>query len=239
MLRKQSWLAGVAVAVLAVVTGGQVCLAQSMDLFTALRSGVIRAEFRGNGAASVLATIGREAGGPTEVIIPAGTVFRVAALGESGWRQWGGGDYGGGFGGRGRGGGRGAQGRQGMYGMRTTTVALGLTDAANIVLPAVCMDYGKREPTPADVLVASPPQDERLVRLAAALDAGPWSQPAAQLAVWAIRSNLSATAAERYLRQVVPGDTPEIAAQRREIILTARALAEAAGLDTSAFRMFK
>lgn len=238
MVRKGAWLAGLAVAGLVLVSGGQRCLAQSMDLFAALRSGAIWAEFRGNGAASVQATIRRQAGGPTEVVIPAGTVFRVAALGESGWRQWEG-DYGGGYGGRSRGGGRGAQGRQGMYGMRSTTVALGLTDVARVVLPAVCMDYGKREPTPADVLVASPPEDGRLVRLAAALDTGPWSQPAVQLAVWAIRSNLSAVAAERYLRQVVPGDTPEIAAQRREIIATARALAQAAGLETSAFRMFK
>ncbi|MCX7598282.1 MAG: hypothetical protein N2512_05375 [Armatimonadetes bacterium] len=239
-MKRRAWLMGLAVAMAVTAVRSSVCLAQSMDLFTALQEGVIRAEFRGNGAASVLATIGREAGGPTEVVIPAGTVFRVAALDDAGWRQWGGGDYGGGFGGRGRGGGgRGAQGRQGMYGMRTTTVALALTDVARIVLPAVCMDYGKREPTPADVLVASPPQDARLVRLAAVLDMHPWSQPAVQLAVWAVRSNLSAAAADRYLRQVVPGDTPEIASQRREIVATARALAETAGLETSAFRMFR
>jgi hypothetical protein len=238
--RKHAWLAGLVVGTLVTVFGSPVCRAERMDLFTALRSGVIWAEFRGNGAASVLATIGRQPGGPTEVVVPAGTIFKVAALDDNAWRQWGDRDYGGGgFGGRSRGGGRGAQGRQGMYGMRSTTVALALTDVARVALPAVCMDYGKREPTRDDLLVALPPQDDRLARLAAALDARPWSQPAVQLAVWAIRSNLSATAAERYLRQVVPGDSPEIVAQRREIVTTARTLAEAAGIDASAFRMFR
>jgi hypothetical protein len=205
-----------------------------VDIFTALDAGSIHAEFHGNGPDSVKAYLTREPGGPTEVVIPAGSVFRIAAL-PSGGGGGGAGGFGGGtsFGQRG-GGGRGGQ---GMFGFGDTRLAMAFTNSATAVIPTVCMDYGKREPTPKDPMLISPLEDSTLVRLASLLSQGTWEQPAAQLAMWAMRSDLGPGLGDRYLRRVLPGARNEDA--RREAAASARELLALMGLDPAAFTMFR
>ncbi len=229
------------VAVLCVVGGS--ALAQRVDIFTALEQGSVQAEFRGNGDSSVIATLHRLPGGPTEVVIPAGAVFRVARAGGRGWRQYGGfGGPGGFFGGAGGPAGRGYRqlgGRQGMFGYRTTTARLAFTDTTTLILPTLCMDYAKPAPTRRDLMVILPPTDERLIRLAAVLDAEQPSHPAAQLAVWAVADNAPPLARKRYLLDIIPGAGEALAEQREEIVATAKEILVKAGFEPAAFRLFR
>jgi hypothetical protein len=222
------------VAVLAVHSA-----AQRTDIFTALREGTVRAEFRGNGDSSVLGTIERLPGGPTEVVIPAGATFRVAQFGGMGP---GGFEYGGGLGqtpGRfGQYGQFGGGGRQGMMGSRSTMGRLGLSNTVRLTLSALCMDYNKPAPTPNDVMVILPPTNAVLGRLAQVLDTHQPAHPAAQLAVWAVANDPPPAVAQRYLLEIIPGAGTVLASQRREIMNLAQSLLSAAGLQPTSFRMF-
>lgn len=222
-------------------------LAQRVDIFTALQEGTIWAEFRGNGDSSVIASIGRTPGGPTEVVIPAGSIFRVAQAGGR-WRQFGMpggyGGYRGGYGGFGGIGGRGPGGfgqrggRQGMFGYRSTSARLSLASATTLLIPTLCMDYNKPAPTRRDLMVIMPPP-ERYAALAAVLDETHPPQPAAQLAMWAVANDAPPTAASRYLVEIIPGSSEAIAGQRKEIIAIAADILRAAGLEPERFRLFR
>ncbi|MBC7288126.1 MAG: hypothetical protein H5T86_08815 [Armatimonadetes bacterium] len=218
--------------------------AQRVDIFTALQQGTVLAEFRGNGDASVTGTITRLPGGPTEVVIPVGSVFRVAQAGR-GWNQWGPGGFPGGFSGPGGGymGGRGGfgqfGGRQGMFGLSSTTTRLAFNNSAEILIPTVCMDYGKPAPTPQDVLVILPPNGPVLTRLADLLSTTSFPQPAVQIAMWAMVDKAPKVAALRYLEEIIPGRTPAIARQRAELLDTARQIVEQVGLSPAALPMFR
>ncbi len=236
----------IAVAVALVLAGG-LSWAQRVDIFSALRAGTVTAEFRGNGDASVIGVITRLPGGPTEVVIPAGSVFRVASAGRgAGWNQFGRGygGYGGrgGYGGYGGYGGRGGRygqgGRQGMFGMRSTTTRLAFANTAEVVIPAVCMDYNKPAPTRNDVMVILPPPPN-LKRLAAVVDQGGYSHPAVQLAMWALVNRVPRRVGERYLQSIIPGRSKAIEQQRMELMDLARALLQAAEFDPAALPMFK
>ena len=230
----------VAAAVLLLTAG--TASAQRVDIFTALREGTVVAEFHGNGDASVVGTITRLPGGPTEVVIPIGSIFRVArAETGSGWDQWRGGGYGGrgyggGYGGRygggysGRGGRYGQGGRQGMYGMQSTTTRLAFNNTARVVIPAVCMNYDKPAPRPSDLMVILPPDRPELTRLAEVLEEESYPQPAVQVAMWAVVNHAPRRAGERYLQLIIPGRHPAILRQREELMQLARELVEKIGV---------
>ena len=252
--------------VCALVALSAVASAQTVDIYTALQQGTVRAEFYGNGDSSVRAILHRLPGGPTAVVFPAGATFRVAQLGgRGGFAQYGGygggygqyGGYGGGYGGSyegssggrrreyggfgGRGGGRlgqGGGGRQGMFGYRSTTARLDLASTVTLTLPTLCMDYNKPAPTPRDAMVLLPPPSPLMERFAKVLDAEHPSQPAAQLATWALTDNPSAPAAQVYLLDIIPGMGKALAQQREEILARAAELIEALGLRPANFRMF-
>jgi hypothetical protein len=123
-----------------------------------------------------------------------------------------------------------------MYGMTTTLVSLALNSTASLILPAVCMDYGKREPTPADRMVISQP-DERLARLAGAIEEMHPAQPVVQVAMWAANNKAPARVVDRYLRALP--STSAAPPRRQDLIAAAWALLELAGFDPAGMRMFQ
>ncbi len=222
--------------------------ANRVDIFTALNQGSIRADFRGNGDSSVVGLIERMPGGPTEVVIPAGSVFRATGSTGGAWAQYGGpgaygggGAYGGSEGGRRPrfGQGAGGGGRQGMFGSTSTTTRLGLANAVRVTIPALCMDLGKPAPTHYDALVLLPPLNPTLIRFAQVLDTQHPAHPAAQVALWALTDDPPIAGAQRYLLDIIPGTGTALAQQRQELMAAARDVLSAAGLQPTAFSMFK
>lgn len=223
-----------------------VAQANRVDIFTALDQGSIRAAFHGNGDSSVVGLIERLPGGPTEVVIPVGSVFRARGSTGDAWAQYGGvGAYGGAYGGSegGRrprfGQGAGGGGRQGMMGSTSTTTRLGLANTARVTIPTLCMDLGRPAPTPRDALVLLPPTHPTLIRFAQVLDTQHPAHPAAQVALWALTDDPPVAAAQRYLLDIIPGVAPAQAQQRQELMSLAKDLLYAAGLQPTAFSMFK
>ncbi len=211
-------------------------LAQRVDIFTALQEGSILAEFRGNGDSSVTAVIERLPGGPTEIVIPAGSRFRVAQFGDLGQ------GYGGQQGGRrprfeqfGQRGG----GRQGMMGSRSTIARLEFTPTVRLTLTALCTDFNKPAPTFNDRMAILPPANDALTRLAQLIDAERPAHPAAQLATWAVADNIPRVGAERYLLGIIPGSGVALAHQRQEMLRLAADLVSAAGLQPMDYQMFR
>lgn len=197
--------------------------AQRIDIYSGLAAGTIWANFRGDGDTAIIATVGREPGGPTEVVIPTGAVYHLAALYGPSMQQYGGG-------------GAGLNQRQGMYQMSSTTINLAMTPQATVILPAVCMDYGKPEPTPWDRMAIAPPNGWQ-AKLAAAVDSTHPSQPVLQLAMWAAANNVSLAVAARYSRTLARSGQRGFPAGM--LLSGARTLLRAAGLDTSAMLMFR
>ena len=122
--------------------------------------------------------------------------------------------------------------------MRSMTTRLAFANTAEVVIPAVCMDYNKPAPRREDVMVILPPP-ERLRRLAAAVDEGGWPQPAVQVAMWALVNRAPRRAGERYLELIIPGRSEAIRQQRAELMDAARALLEAVGVQAGKLPMFR
>ncbi len=124
-----------------------------------------------------------------------------------------------------------------MYGMTTTLVSLAMNPSTTVVLPAVCMDYGRPEPRPTDRMAIAPP-NEWQASLAAAVEASRPSQPVIQLAMWAAANNVAPIAVDRYLTTLARGRTP-VASPREQLLAAAWNLLEAAGLDPASMKMFQ
>jgi hypothetical protein len=162
-------------------------------------------------------------------VIPTGAVFHVAAFNDQGLQQYGGGGN--------RGGGGGLNQRQAMSGSSTTLVSLAMNPSTTILLPAVCMDYGRPEPRLTDRMAIAPP-NEWQTSLASAIEASRPSQPVIQLAMWAAANNVAPVAVDRYLTTLARARTP-VTAPRDDVLAAVWDLLEAAGFDPSSMKMFQ
>ena len=184
-------------------------MAVAVNLLEGLRDGRLIAEFHGAGGSSVSGILGNREPGPVMVQIPSGTQFQAQLPG-----------------------------RQGMSTLGSLKVPLQPGQLASVNIPTACTALGLPEPTAEDVMIPRPCPDARLARLAAALDARPVPQAAAQVAVWALSDNPPLMLVQPYLNDQAPGFDLAAYAARRELVQQAAALLGAAGLEPRQFRMF-
>lgn len=181
----------------------------AVDLLSALQAGQVWAEFRGAGDTAVTGVVGRNGPGPQQLIVPSGTQFLAQRPGV-----------------------------QGMSVIGSVPIDLGEQHIASVYIPTACTNIGLATPTTDDIMFAAACPDERLARLAVVLDKAGAPHPATQLAVWAVANNPQPWLIQMYLRQVCPGESPDAAQARGQLLMTAAELLAEAGLDPSQFAMF-
>jgi len=197
-----------AIAVLAVASFGQ--QQTSVDLFTALRSGQISAEFRGAGESAVTGTIRSTDTRLSQLTIPPGTQFQGQIPG-----------------------------RQGMNSVQPQRFGLNPSGETKITIATACTDLGLPSPTLADIMNPMPCPDQRLSRIAGVVSARSVPAEVAQIAVWAIANNPPPGALQVYLGRVVTGVPVVAEPKRRELMGAVANLLTNAGLDPGSFLMFQ
>jgi len=240
-------LLGVGLTVVPPVTAqvGQIELLKGLEL------GLLRAEFRGNGDASVYGRIWAAPGGPTQVTIEPGTQFWPLLGGRPGPDQ---GAYGqGGLGGFGQGGSgqggfgqggfgqRGGGGRQGMGGLGLLNLDLGRGRYAQVTVPTACTNLGLPSPTRRDIMIAARCPDPRVAGIAALYGQLGIEPAAIQLAIWALANNPPSTAVRGYLQRAVKAEkkaNPESVVTPESLIAAAAGLLERVRVTPREFRLF-
>ena len=184
-------------------------LGPPVDLLEGLETGQVWAQFWGGGETGVNGLIGRGVGGPREVTIAPGTQF---------WAQ--------------------TPGRQGMTTLGGGGVGLGGgMQFRQVWVPTACTNINLRAPTEDDIMVPSPSPNADMTRLtrSLALDIPP--QPIVQVAVWAIANDPAPARVRGYLLREARASQGALTVDG--IMLGAAQLLERAGLDPTAYRMFR
>ncbi|MGD8238375.1 MAG: hypothetical protein PVH68_07485 [Armatimonadota bacterium] len=204
--------------------------AAPIDLLEALDRGLVTAEFRGAGDTGVRGTIVRQTPQPLQVVVNPGTVFRAQFGFPGGGAYPGGGGY--------RGGGGVVQ---GISTFQSTPADLTTYRIAQVFVPGGCANYGLRAPTPHDVMVALPPPNRTMARLAQVIGAQELDQQKAQVALWAVANNVPQWAARRYVsRRMPPGTSKDaISARTEHVLAAAEGMVKKAGLDPKKYRTFR
>ena len=184
--------------------------ANTVDLFSGIRSGVLQAEFRGAGDNFVTGTVRSTNPQLTQMYVPPGTQFQGQVPG-----------------------------RQGMNTLQPQRLGLNPGGETKVTILTACTDIGLPAPTASDVLIPMPCPDERIARLAAVVEAHSPSPEVAQIAVWAIANNPPSAALRVFMDRVAPGAPPVAEPTRRGLMNAAATLLRDAGLEPASFAMFQ
>jgi len=146
-------------------------LTPPVELLEGLRSGQIKAEFRGAGDSGVTGIITRGEAGPSGVVVAPGTQF---------WAQGGG--------------------RQGLASISGSQADLSGERYAQVWVPTACTNFGLRAPSDKDVMVPSPAPSADMARLCRAATLAQPPRALVQVAVWAVANDLPLQRLATYLR---------------------------------------
>jgi len=220
-----------------------------VDLLQGLASGVLRAEFRGNGDSSVVGRLWAVSGGPSQVTIAPGTEFWPLANGDPNFGQRGQGSSGqlGGFGQsgsgqRGQGGLGQLGGRQGMGALGQPSIGLSRAGYAQFVVPTACTNLGLPSPTRRDIMVPIACPDPRIAGIAALHGQLGVEPTAVQIAVWALANDPPRGAVDTYLEKAAKAaraDHPDVTVTAASLLASAAALLQRVGLSPQGFRLFQ
>ena len=184
-------------------------LADAQDILAAEAAGLVNVKFIPNDSRTAQVVVTNRSDRPLTLRLPAGFAG-VPVLAQMGGGMQGGGMQGGGFGAGGIGGGAQNVGGGGMGG---GPFSLPPERTRTLRVPTVCLDHGKREPTPRIAYrmtaLENCSTDPRLQDVMACLSSGAISQKVAQAAAWHISSGLTwqQLSAEMI---VMAGGTPDV-----------------------------